>query len=301
MVGRIEAYGGQPLAFVPLDITNNTVASVDWWLLGAAGQGQSDSVRFQHWLLRFGAASADLQHIFWEFQGNWFWEASSDLTSDLVYEKLRWERPAGGCSRSVCWNWQGQRPRRPVVRRKYVGVWNPGSRWAFTRCGSCCSSMPKRRTGGSSSLTRAMSSIRRTTSPLCRRCTTSDPVVCGLHLTATATDSPCWSGQAMGQVTYFTERRGWPMGTPCTWSHMTWGSSPLSGPYRRTTLLLLSHGMMMTPGQTALSLASAVIWTTWWWDSSHGDIYQNQLRAYWLLLHIMSHGWKPSFRGTTCK
>ena len=65
-----EAYGGKPLDIVPVYITNETVASVARQLSGAAGPRGSDLVSLQHWLLRFGATSAELHHISGEF-GEW--------------------------------------------------------------------------------------------------------------------------------------------------------------------------------------------------------------------------------------
>ena len=61
MEGSLEAYGGKPPAFVPVDVTNKTVASVARQLLVAAGTGGTYLVSLQHWFLRFGAASAGLQ------------------------------------------------------------------------------------------------------------------------------------------------------------------------------------------------------------------------------------------------
>ena len=72
-----------------------------------------------------------------------------------------------------------------------MGVCNPGLRGGFTRYGFCGSSNPSIRTGGFSSLTRAIRSMSRTAHPLYRKCTTSGPVVRGFHLTATAT-GPHW-------------------------------------------------------------------------------------------------------------
>ena len=56
--------------FVPVDITNNTVASVARKLSGAAGTGRTDLVSLQYWLLRFGVASAELRKVVGEF-GDW--------------------------------------------------------------------------------------------------------------------------------------------------------------------------------------------------------------------------------------
>ena len=50
-----------------VDITNNTVTAVAGRLLGGAGPGWTDSVILQHWLLRFGAVSGELQLIVGDF------------------------------------------------------------------------------------------------------------------------------------------------------------------------------------------------------------------------------------------
>ena len=50
-----------------MDITNNTVTALAGRLLGGAGPGGKDSVLLQHWLLRFGTASAELRLIVKEF------------------------------------------------------------------------------------------------------------------------------------------------------------------------------------------------------------------------------------------
>ena len=56
--------------FVLVDITDKTVASVARCLSGVAGTVRTDSISLQHWLLRFGAASAGLQKIVGGF-GDW--------------------------------------------------------------------------------------------------------------------------------------------------------------------------------------------------------------------------------------
>ena len=54
----MEAYGGNPPEMIPVDITEETVAT------GA------DSKSLKHWLLRFGVAGLGLRHIVGEF-GDW--------------------------------------------------------------------------------------------------------------------------------------------------------------------------------------------------------------------------------------
>ena len=63
----LDVYRGKPPALVPVDITDETVATVERQLLGAAGPGGADSVSLQHWLLRFGVASMGLKNIVREF------------------------------------------------------------------------------------------------------------------------------------------------------------------------------------------------------------------------------------------
>ena len=55
----LESYLGRPLELTQVDITKDTVTTVPGRLRGGAGPGGgADSVSIQHWLLRFGAASA---------------------------------------------------------------------------------------------------------------------------------------------------------------------------------------------------------------------------------------------------
>ena len=59
----LENYTGRPLEPTPVDITDDTVTAVAGRLLGGAGPGGTDSVSLQHWLLRFGTASAELRLV----------------------------------------------------------------------------------------------------------------------------------------------------------------------------------------------------------------------------------------------
>ena len=52
---------------VLMGVTNKMVASVTQRLLVAAGPKFSDLISLQHWLLRFGEASAEIWQIFGEF------------------------------------------------------------------------------------------------------------------------------------------------------------------------------------------------------------------------------------------
>ena len=63
----LDSYLGRPPELTPVDITKETVTAVAERLLGGAGPGGTDSVSLQHWLLRFGAASAELRLIFGDF------------------------------------------------------------------------------------------------------------------------------------------------------------------------------------------------------------------------------------------
>ena len=68
--GILEAYRGNQLALVPVDISNETVVFVTRRLLRAAGPGRSELFSIQHWLLQFGAAGSELGKIIGKF-GEW--------------------------------------------------------------------------------------------------------------------------------------------------------------------------------------------------------------------------------------
>ena len=63
----LGSYTGRPPELTPVDITDDTVTAVAGRLSGSAGPGGTDSVSLQHWLLRFGAASAELRLIVGDF------------------------------------------------------------------------------------------------------------------------------------------------------------------------------------------------------------------------------------------
>ena len=63
----LNPYTGCPPELTPVDITNDTVTAVAGLISGGAGPGGTDSVSLQHWLLRFGAASAELRLIVGDF------------------------------------------------------------------------------------------------------------------------------------------------------------------------------------------------------------------------------------------
>ena len=56
----LDSYTGCQPELTTVDITDDTVTVVAGSLLGSAGPGGTHSVSLQHWLLRFGAASAEL-------------------------------------------------------------------------------------------------------------------------------------------------------------------------------------------------------------------------------------------------
>ena len=60
-------YPDRPPELTPVDITDDTVTAVAGRLSGGARPGGTDSVSLQHWLLRFGAASGELQLIVGDF------------------------------------------------------------------------------------------------------------------------------------------------------------------------------------------------------------------------------------------
>ena len=88
---------------VPVDITDVTVDTVVWRLLGLVKQGGVDSIRLQHCLLRFGVARFGLQQIFREF-GDWMgnshppWAAYRALILGhlIGINKFPGFRPVGG-------------------------------------------------------------------------------------------------------------------------------------------------------------------------------------------------------------
>ena len=70
----------------PVNIIKDTVTAVVGRLLGGAGPGGTDSVSLQHWMLQFGAASAELRLIVGDFvewlgNGRPHWDAYRALMS----------------------------------------------------------------------------------------------------------------------------------------------------------------------------------------------------------------------------
>ena len=80
----LEDHDGELPDFVPLDITEETVATIARRLSGGAGPGGTDSVSLQHWLLRFGGASAELREAVAEFT-DWL---ANDLPPLAAYRAL---------------------------------------------------------------------------------------------------------------------------------------------------------------------------------------------------------------------
>ena len=63
----LDSYPVRTPELTPMDITKDTVTAVAGRLSGGAGPGGTDSVSLQHWLLWFGAASAELMLIVGDF------------------------------------------------------------------------------------------------------------------------------------------------------------------------------------------------------------------------------------------
>ena len=98
----LMSYTGCPPKLTPVDITYDTVKAVVGRLLGGAGPVGTDSVLLQHWILGFGAASAELRRIvgdFVEWLGNGRppWAAYCALMSGrlIALDKQPGTRPVG--------------------------------------------------------------------------------------------------------------------------------------------------------------------------------------------------------------
>ena len=63
----LDSYPGRPPELTPVDITEDTVTAVAGRLSGGAGPGGTYSMSLQHWLQRFGEASAELRLIVGDF------------------------------------------------------------------------------------------------------------------------------------------------------------------------------------------------------------------------------------------
>ena len=63
----LDLYPDHSPELSPLDITYGTVMAVTLRLSGGDGPGRTDSVSLQHWLMQFGAASAELRLIVRDF------------------------------------------------------------------------------------------------------------------------------------------------------------------------------------------------------------------------------------------
>ena len=98
----LTSYTGCPPELTPVDITDDTVTAVAGRLLGGARPGGTDSVLLQHWLLWFGAASAEIRRIvrdFVEWLGNGWppWASYLALISGrmIALDKQPGIRPVG--------------------------------------------------------------------------------------------------------------------------------------------------------------------------------------------------------------
>ena len=63
----LDSYPGRPPELTTVDITEDMVTAVAERLSGGAGTGGKNSVSLQKWLLRFGAARAEMRLIVGEF------------------------------------------------------------------------------------------------------------------------------------------------------------------------------------------------------------------------------------------
>ena len=66
-VACLTSYTRCPPEITLVDITDDTVTAVAGRLSGGVGPRGTDLVSLQHWLLRFGAASAELRRIVGDF------------------------------------------------------------------------------------------------------------------------------------------------------------------------------------------------------------------------------------------
>ena len=62
-----DAYSGCPPELVPLELTEDTITEVLWYLLGGYRPGGTDSVSLQHWLFHSGEARGEVSLIVVEF------------------------------------------------------------------------------------------------------------------------------------------------------------------------------------------------------------------------------------------
>ena len=57
----LESYPGLPPDLVQVNVTEDKVKEIAGHLYGCAGTGRTDLVSLQHWIIRFGLASGELQ------------------------------------------------------------------------------------------------------------------------------------------------------------------------------------------------------------------------------------------------
>ncbi len=100
-IALMEEYDTLP-DFVELDITADTVEKVARRLSGSAGPGGTDSADLQHWLLRFGGASAEFrkavaEFVRWKANDNPPWAAYRALRAGrlVAVDKMPGVRPLG--------------------------------------------------------------------------------------------------------------------------------------------------------------------------------------------------------------
>ena len=99
---NLDSYPDRPPEIVPVDITENKVTAVAGRISEGSGPGGTDSVSFQHWLLRFGAASGELRPIVadfteWLSNGRPPWDAYRVMMSGrlIALDKQPRVRPVG--------------------------------------------------------------------------------------------------------------------------------------------------------------------------------------------------------------
>ena len=87
-ISFMEKYDTLP-DLVEIDITADTVESLAWQLSGSAGPGGTNASGLQHWLLRFGGASAEFRKaaaelVKWKLNNNSPWATYQACPSSRV-------------------------------------------------------------------------------------------------------------------------------------------------------------------------------------------------------------------------
>ena len=138
------------------------------------------------------------------------------------------------------------------------------------------------KTGGLSSLTRGMRSMRRTGKPCYGMSGARGLVARILISTATATGPNWWyETQGKGQATSCTARRAQPRGTPSPLLKISSGSPPSSGSFGEPTLVLHNRGTHMKRGQGGSLNTSSRIFGTYRRGARQGATNQSRPKAFW--------------------